>query len=368
MYGTGHSVPRRAYLGAELPSDAEAFGDGGMRIAGVLPGGMAAAAMLAAGDILVGIGGLPVRDREELADALRRAGGLSEVELTATRVTGRVAVIPAPHDEDVLLGELAVAGARLRALMTDGPRATIVLLGGIACESLEDGPLAQLARALTRAGYATLRVDKRGVGDSEGGPAREVDFATELADAHAAVELARQPGLPVVVFGHSIGGVIAPHTRADAIAVFGTPVRPWIECLVDSVRRQMTMRGAPADEIAHRVAEITRLAATGELNGRSAAYHRQLAALDLESPWRAMPHHVPVLVLRGEHDWVVADDDQARLAELAHGELVDLPGLDHVLGAHADREASLRDYGAGANDDRVAKAMIAWLLRAKIGG
>jgi pimeloyl-ACP methyl ester carboxylesterase len=128
----------------------------------------------------------------------------------------------------------------------------------------------------------------------------------------------------------------------------------------------MTMRGATADDIARRLAEIARLATTGELNGRSAAYHRQLASLDLEAAWPTIG--APVLVLRGEHDWVVAAEDQARLAALAHGELVDLPALDHVLGAHADREASLRDYGAGAHDERVAEAMIAWLSRGKIGG
>ena len=366
MYRAGHPVPRRAYLGAELPADVEAFGDGGVRIAGVLPGGMAAAAGLAAGDVLVGIGGAPVRDREELAAALRQAGARDIVELTAIRVTARVAVVPAPHEPGVTLGELAVAAARLRTLETPGARATVVLLGGIACESLEDGPLAVIAAALARAGYATLRVDKRGVGDSEGGPARDVDFHTELADARAAVRRATQRGLPVVVLGHSIGGVIAAHLgiAVDAIAVYGTPVRPWIDCLLDSARRQLALHGASDADIAHRLAEIARLAETGELNGRSAAYHRQLAALDLEAAWRAIA--VPVLVLRGEHDWVVAADDQARLAELARGELVELPGLDHVLGAHADRAASLRDYGAGAADPRVAEAVIAWLERATI--
>jgi pimeloyl-ACP methyl ester carboxylesterase len=141
--------------------------------------------------------------------------------------------------------------------------------------------------------------------------------------------------------------------------VYGTPVRPWIECLLDSTRRQLALHGASDADVAERCAAIMRLAETGELNGRSAAYHRQLAAVDLEAAWRAV--RVPVLVLRGEHDWVVAADDQARLAELARGQLVDLPGLDHVLGAHADRDASLRDYGAGSHDERVAHAVIAWL-------
>jgi alpha-beta hydrolase superfamily lysophospholipase len=273
-----------------------------------------------------------------------------------------VAVVPAPSD--ATLGELVVDGTRLRTLATGGTRAVVLLVGGIACESIEDGPLAVLASELARAGFVTVRFDKRGVGDSEGGPARDVDFATELADARAACEQARRRGLPVVVFGHSVGGIIAAQLPADAICVYGTPVRPWIECLLDSTRRQLALRGASDADIAERCAAITRLGETGELNGRSAAYHRQLAAVDLTALWSAV--RVPVLVLRGEHDWVVADDDQAALATLTGGELVDLPGLDHVLGAHADREASLVDYGAGAPDRSVAQAVLAWLDRIMI--
>jgi pimeloyl-ACP methyl ester carboxylesterase len=136
---------------------------------------------------------------------------------------------------------------------------------------------------------------------------------------------------------------------------------PWLECLDDSIRRQLELRGALADTIAHELAKLARLAEVGELNGRSAAYHAQLAAVDIAAAWRTVD--VPVLVARGEHDWVVRADDQARIADLARGPttIVDLPGLDHLAGWHPDRAASLRDYGAGAPSDQLAQAVVAWL-------
>lgn len=356
---------RRAYLGVELPPDVEAFEGGAMIIAGVLAGGMAEAARLQPGDRVIAIAGRRVADLCELGEALRGCGANDAVELVIDRAGNplaiRVPVIGAPRDEGITYGELTVSAVRLRTLATFAttPRAIIVLIGGIACESIESGPFAALAHAWTGAGFDTLRFDKRGVGDSEGGPCRDVDFATELADAHAIVAHARSRGLPVIAFGHSVGGIIATQLRADALIVYGTPVMRWLDCLRDSTRRQLALRGAPADMIEARVAALDELLVRGELNGRSAAYHAQLEALDLEAAWRAV--NAPVLVVRGEHDWVVAADDQARITELARADLVDVPRLDHVLGAHDDREASLRDYGAGAPDDAVAVATLGWL-------
>ena len=382
------SLARRAFLGAELPADVEAFTAEGVRIAGVVDGGMAARAGLAAGDVLVGLAGQPVRSLAELGAALRAAGAAgaagaaAEVELAivragAHRVT-RAAVIPTPVEPGAAYGELAVAGARLRTIHTASatPRAVVLVIQGIACESIDhalapDAPLAGLVAGWARAGADVVRVDKRGVGDSEGGPCGATDFATELADARAALAhaaaVAAGRAVPLVVFGHSVGGIVAALVATEAplagIAVYGTPVMPWIECLLDSTRRQLALRGASAEEVAARVAAIHALRETGELNGRSAAYHAQLAAVDIAAAWRAV--RVPVLVVRGEHDWVVRDDDQARIGELAAGAttIVDVAGLDHVLGWHADRAASLADYGGGSFDPAIVTATVAWLDR-----
>jgi pimeloyl-ACP methyl ester carboxylesterase len=131
--------------------------------------------------------------------------------------------------------------------------------------------------------------------------------------------------------------------------------------LKDSTRRQLALRGATDAEIAARVAALDELKQRGELNGRSAAYHAQLDEVDIAAAWRDVT--APVLVVRGEHDWVVDADDQARIATLARGptEVVDLAGLDHLLGWHADREASLRDYGAGELRPVFAAHTLRWL-------
>jgi uncharacterized protein len=328
----------------------------------------------------VSIAAHPVRNPCELAAALRAAGGRDRATIVymhgSKRRTREVAVVTLPREPGVDYGELAIGGARLRTLVTRAvtPTACVFVIQGIACESIDHAvtpevPLAGLVDAWTRAGIDVVRVDKRGVGDSEGERCDRVDFETERADATAAFELARahatKRGVPLVAFGHSVGGILAPLVARDAnaIIVYGAPVERWLVCLADGVRRQLELRGAPADTIAREVARLDELAKVGELNGRSAQYHAQLDAIDAAAAWRAIT--APVLVVRGEHDWVVSADDQARVGELAAGgaTIADLPHLDHLLGWHEDRAASLRDYGIGRYDPSIASCTADWIRR-----
>ena len=113
-------LPRRAYLGAELPDDRVAFSDGGMRVSGVLPDTMAARAGMAAGDVVQSIAGLPVASLAELAAALRAAGRQTTTTIEYVRAGGscraEVSVEQAPATGE--LGDLDVGGARLRTLRT----------------------------------------------------------------------------------------------------------------------------------------------------------------------------------------------------------------------------------------------------------
>ncbi|HSJ99584.1 MAG TPA: alpha/beta fold hydrolase [Kofleriaceae bacterium] len=341
-------LPRRAFLGAELPPDDEAFSPSGTRISAVTPGGMADRADVRAGDTIVTLADLPVRTFAELAAALRRAGAAAEAEIRYARgATVRVSateVAPCPLEEiegvGVGYGELATGGVRLRTIATrvPEPRAVILALPDLPCESVEaESPLADLAHGLARAGFDTLRFDRRGVGDSEGGPCGSLDFSTECADAAAALThartRAREREVPLVVFGHGAGGVIAAQLAGEhhvhGIITYGTPAA--------------RLPAGPT--------------------GRSAAYHAQLDAIDPDALWGKV--HAPVLVVRGEHDWVIRAEDQARIASLVVGtaSVIDLPGLDHALGWHDSRAASERDYGAGRFDAAIVRRIAGWIDR-----
>lgn len=103
-------------------------------------------------------------------ETLTKAGTLAPVPLAARA------------DYAIEYGSVDVGGAKRRVIITRprhaGKHPAVLLIGGIGCYSL-DGILrppelhdayATLLASLTRAGYATMRVEKSGMGDSEGPP------------------------------------------------------------------------------------------------------------------------------------------------------------------------------------------------------
>ena len=158
-------------------------------------------------------------------------------------------------------GAVASRAGRLRTIVTRpkgaGKHPALFLIQGIGLASI-DNPAGGLSSYktivddFTRHGFVTLRVDKPGCGDSEGGPARDVDFDTELDGYRQALKMlkARADVDPdrVFIFGHSMGGVMAPLLAAEmpvrGIIVYGTIARTWPEYWLENLRRQMELAGA----------------------------------------------------------------------------------------------------------------------------
>ena len=105
--------------------------------------------------------------------------------------------------------EWAPAGAPVRA--------ALVIVHGI---HDHPGRYAVLARALGERGVAVLAQDHRGHGAS-GGARQRVDSVAQLAgDVGLALAEAqrRHPGVPLFLYGHSMGGLVAAHmAAADAV-------------------------------------------------------------------------------------------------------------------------------------------------------
>jgi pimeloyl-ACP methyl ester carboxylesterase len=326
------SLPRRPILGI-----APAFSTSALTVGAVREGSMAALAGLSAGDTVKAIDGKPVRTPHELRVALMSLGQTATIDGATVAVQRRPMIAGTAYDH------VTSRGVRLRTLIERrGPTAAL-FLQGISLTSIEDAaPVDALLRGL--GDLTTVRFDKRGVGDSEGA---HPDFVEEVADAQAvlsAVDAER-----VILIGHSVGGMIAPLLRDEriaAIVAIGSSAERWFACLDASARRQAMLSGVGPEEAVRR----QRQEIEEDSDERSRAFHHQLDATDLRAAWSRV--RAPVLVMHGEYDWVVSQEESRAI--LPSARFVSLPGVDHAMTRHASIDDSLLAFGRGALDPSLA--------------
>jgi len=273
-------------------------------------------------------------------------------------------------------------GERLRTFVTrpngaQGRLPVLFLVGWLSCDSVEypkgetDGFGAMIWGLVEQSGYATLRMDKPGVGESQG-RCGKTDFQTELSGYQAAFD-----SLPkyafidsdrVFVVGLSNGGgtsVLVPRQHAVrgyiAASSWG---RTWYEHMLEIERRRLTSAGKSPGEINLAVKAFTQFYAMYLIHdmtpgqiveqhpewktlwydqadgqyGRPAAFYQQLQDLNLGLAWEQVG--VPVLVLRGTADEIMSDSDSRAIAETVNrmhpgqARYVEIPDADHLLSVH----------------------------------
>lgn len=214
-----------------------------------------------------------------------------------------------------------------------------------------------VAEALTAAGVATIRYDKRGVGAS-GGDFLRAGFTQQLVDARAAVGwlTARVPGVPIIAVGHSEGGLhaieLAADGHADGAVLLSTPARSGEQVLrwqgAELVRTlprwlagilrvlgldPLELQRKRIDRIRGSTRDVMRIQGI-RINAR---WFREFAAHD---PRPALARITgPVLAITGAHDVQVPPDDIATMRALVagpfEGHVVD--DLNHLLRGDPDR-------------------------------
>ncbi|MET7767710.1 alpha/beta fold hydrolase [Nocardia sp. NPDC005366] len=205
---------------------------------------------------------------------------------------------PFPYQsEDVTYrnGDITIAGTLTRP-RGGGPFPAVLMITGSGPQNRDEEmmghkPFLLLADALTRAGYAVLRTDDRGVGGT-GGTLDAANYADLSGDAAAGVSFLRGRGdidpARVGLFGHSEGGYLAPlvASRPDSGVAFAIlmagPAVPGDQVLVEQTRVIMAANGASAENIDKQVGETAELAAllkAGDLEGAKALLKRANAAL-----------------------------------------------------------------------------------------
>lgn len=365
-------LPRLAHFGAALE-----LANGALVIAQLRPAGNAAAAGLQPGDVILTVDGRPAPAETAFARALLRRPDGTQATLQIRRGARQLDITlqyNAPPREnpagiDVVYGSLEVDNHRRRTLLTkpkNHRRPPVILwLAGSGCGTQESptgaSPEVQLMYALTRAGYATLRVEKTGTGDSEGPPCYgpEGDIGQEVR-AYAAAIAQLRPAR-IFLFGHSAGATIAPLVLQAAGPVegviaaggMGTRFQPY---MLEMRERDFALAGK---NVAAEMAITTRcLHALFDL-GQSPdeietampncrrrvrfdsppAYIADWAKLDLAALWRDAPR-VPVLVLYGTGDFVSSLHQSRTLTALIPKARLQTLPMDHSFLAYATPEAA----------------------------
>jgi acylglycerol lipase len=243
------------------------------------------------------------------------------------------------------------------AWLPDGEIARVVVLLHGYGEHL--GLYDALARRLTTDGCAVHAMDAVGHGRSDGERAvLDVDVYVDDARQLANIASDRHPGRPVVVVGHSAGGLagyllaVRSPGIADALVLSGAPLRrqDWVEAELGS---------GSASEIDVDPSEVfsTHPDYVHALMHDPLTWHGGFRQEFLRAITRAWPEaaaglaeglpELPILFVHGEDDQIVqVADARASAAQLPDARLVTFPGdLHDVLNEH-DR-GTVHDVVAG---------------------
>ncbi len=189
----------------------------------------------------------------------------------------------------------------------------------------------RISRALVERGYAVMRFDFTGLGNSDGDFAN-TNFSSNVRDLVAAANHLREEGLaPSILIGHSLGGT------AVLSAAHEIP-----EC------KGVVTIGSPSD--ARHVAEqfacdIDTINKTGEatvnLAGRTFTIRKQfLEDINLTSVEHIGKLKAALLVMHSPVDTIVSIAEAERIYKVAHHpkSFVSLDDADHLLSRAADSE------------------------------
>jgi pimeloyl-ACP methyl ester carboxylesterase len=206
-----------------------------------------------------------------------------------------------------------------------------------------------MRRLIDGSGYATLRMDKPGVGESQG-QCWKADFQSEIEGWQAAFDsLAKYDFVDqkrIFVLGLSNGGGFSPlAAREHPVRGFvsaGSWGRTWYEHMLELERRRLTADGKPPAEVNASVkifADFYNLYLIKGMTpgqvlsqhpewkalwydepdgqyGRPAAFYQQLPALNLGEAWQKVD--APVLVIRGGADDVMSRADSEAIAQIVN--------------------------------------------------
>ena len=275
-------------------------------------------------------------------------------------------------------------GKRLRTIITKprdakGKVPVIFVAGWLSCDSVEAPAGTKDESGLVFRGlaqlpeFALVRMDKQGVGDSEGVCA-ETDFESELAGYRAVFRALKNFDFidtkRIYMLGISNGGGFAPlipesaseQAQIRGYILVGGWVKTWFEHMLEIERRRFALSGKSPGQVNDRMKDAAMLydewlikgrsiedilkerpqladvwpegKDRAHLYGRPLRFYQQLQQLNLAAAWSRVK--VPTYVLRGEFDWIMSREDSELIASYvnSNGDLAtfyEIPQTGHTF-------------------------------------
>lgn len=426
----GQELRRRGMMGVQLaPLSDEAKeqlkldSTKGVLVTSVVPESAAAAAGVQGNDIIRKIGDDPVDDLNALFAVMRKYYGGDTIKVTAWREgqekTFDLTLKPRPKETpagyELLYDFAGEPGQRARTFVTkpasEGKRPAVLIITGFpgnqTMELASQGPnptphpMKTLVIELTKAGYVTMRVDRLGVGDSEGSDLQKTTVASDVASFRAALAKLRSYDFvdanKVFIFSHGLGSTLAPVVAKDqaiaGIVSFGGVYRPFKEAVTDSMKRRWKLELLPDDQMKARTEAmntfldefITKkqslndatakipdfektlgqgIAGRGFVFDMPAGYVQELGAFPYGAAWSAVS--CPVLAVWGEADFMTDKGDSEKIAEVVNKKtpgkatFLALAEVDHMMSKAADAEESFL-AGQGTFSPKLLEAISKWM-------
>ncbi|MGH1344880.1 MAG: bifunctional alpha/beta hydrolase/OsmC family protein [Nannocystales bacterium] len=219
--------------------------------------------------------------------------------------------------------------ARLDLPLRDQPRAYAVFAHCFTCSKNLTAAV-HVSRTLVEHGWAVLRFDFTGLGDSEGEFA-DTHFSSNVQDLIGACQwLELHHASPQLLIGHSLGGAAVLRAAASvqsvaAVATLGAPARPdHVLALIDDQIETVEREGEAAVNLAGRQFTIRR------------SFLEDLRAHEMQTAIGELRR--ALLVLHAPGDTVVGVENAAEIFTAAKHpkSFVALDGADHLLTRPAD--------------------------------
>ncbi len=240
-----------------------------------------------------------------------------------------------------------------RAWQAADPRATLLIVHGLGEHS---GRYDHVGSRLAGAGISAYGFDLRGFGQSEGHRAFVESFDRYLADVEQMLGWARRDGLPVVLYGHSLGGLIATryaesNRPAPDLLVLSAPALEATVPQVKVIAAKLLSRVLPKLSLPNDIegSQLSSDPAVGEAYfADPLVYTKSTTRLGAEvfgamDDARAQLDRltVPTLVIHGGADTLVPPTASAPLANLANVERHLFPQFRHEAHNEPEGEKAL---------------------------